>query len=280
MLQFELLDETFDLNLANSYHLSIQADLDGFSFSVLNPSKGKYIVLKQYSFRDLQSEDDLYLQIQKVLKEDPLLQKSYASVFCLYPDPRSTLLPAALFDRDLLKSYFEFNHPLGDLDELHYNHLKNPDAYLIFPMYHEIASLYLQKWVNASFYHPVSALTDEVLGSAIGQSVNIHLYGKHFDIIVNEDKHLKLHNNFSYRSEEDMLYFILFVFDKLELDQENTPVYLSGNIDKFSDSASFLRPYFKNLNFRKFPAGFQYSPAFDRIQEHIYLTVFKIYHCG
>ena len=278
MLQFELLDETFDLNLTNTYHLSIQADLDGFLFSILNPGRGKYLALKQYSFKDLQSEEELYSQIQKVLQEDPLLKQAYSSVACIHPDTRSTLLPAALFDRKQLKSYFEFNHPLKDLDELHYNYLKRVDAYLIFPMFYEIANLYLRSWVNASFFHPVTTLCEEALNHN-DTSVNIQVFGRHFDILVSEGQELKLHNSFTYRSEEDILYFILFVFDKLGLDQAATPVFLSGSIDKFSGQPAFLRRYFKKISFRPAPSGFQYPPAFDKIQEHMYLNVFKVFHC-
>lgn len=279
MLQFELLDETFDLNKTKMYHLSIQADLDGFLFAILEPASGKFLGLKQYSFRDILSEDDLYVQTEKVLREDPLLKNEYSSVACLYPDPRSTLIPAALFEKDQLKSYFEFNHVLKDLDELHYNYLKQPDAYLVYPVHHEIANLYLSKWVNATFYHPVAPLAAEVLQAGSGTAVNVHFYGMHFDILVTEDRKLRMHNNFTYRSEEDMLYFILFVFDKLGLDQENIPVHVSGNLDKFSDRPALLRSYFNKLHFRAAPAGFQYPPVFDRIQEHIYLSVFKAYHC-
>ena len=109
--------------------------------------------------------------------------------------------------------------------------------------------------------------------------MNIQFFGRHFDILVTEDQKLKLHNSFTYRSEEDMLYFILFVFDKLGLDQAGTPVFLSGSIDKFSGQPSFLRRYFKKLSFRPAPSGFQYPPAFDKIQEHVYMNVFKVYHC-
>ncbi len=36
------------------------------------------------------------------------------------------------------------------------------------------------------------------------------------------------HNNFMYRSDEDLLYFILFVFDKLGLDQGSTALIFVG----------------------------------------------------
>ena len=282
MLQFELLDETFDINKTGSLHLSIQASLDGFLFSVLEPFSLKYLVLKRYQFEQVASSDMLLEQIQEILQQDPLLQQTYHGVSCIQVDNRSTLLPAGLFDKSQLKSYFEFNHMLNDLDELRYNFLKQIDAYLVFPMYHEIANLYLKYWVNAVFYHQATPFISEVVhtGSLAGKAAHIHFSTGHFDIAVTNGQQLLFHNNFMYRSDEDLLYFILFVFDKLELDQGSTPLFLSGELDKFSDRPSTLKRYFRNLKFRSAPTEFQYPHVFEKIQEHICLGLFKVYHCG
>ena len=282
MLQFELLDETFDINKTSSLHLSIQASLDGFLFSVLEPFSLKYLVLKRYQFEQIASSDMLFEQIQEILGQDPLLQQTYRGVSCIQVDNRSTLLPAALFDKNQLKSYFEFNHLLNDLDELRYNFLKQIDAYLVFPMYHEIANLYLKSWVNAAFYHQATPFISEIVhtGSLAGKAAHVHFSTDHFDIAVTNEQELLFHNNFMYRSDEDLLYFILFVFDKLGLDQGSTALILSGEIDKFSDRPSMLKRYFRNIRFRKPPAEFQYPYVFEKIQDHTCLSLFKVFHCG
>jgi hypothetical protein len=282
MLQFELLDETFDINKINTLHLSIQASLDGFLFSVLEPSSLKYLVLKRYQFDHVSTSDMLFEQIQAILQQDALLQQTYHSVSCIQVDNRSTLLPAALFDKNQLKSYFEFNHTLDDLDELRYNFLKQVDAYLVFPMYHELANLYLKSWVNAAFFHQATPFISEVVhtGSSGVKAAHVHLSSGHFDIAVTNGQELLFHNNFMYRSDEDLWYFILFVFDKLGLDQGSTPLMLSGDLDKFSDRPSLLKRYFRNIKFRNAPAEFQYSHVFESVQMHNCLSLFKVYHCG
>jgi hypothetical protein len=282
MLQFELLDETFDINKTNDLHLSIQASLDGFLFAILDPFTLKYLALKRYQFEQVISQDLLFEQIREILGRDALLLQGYHGVSCIQVDSRSTLLPAALFDRNLLKSYFEFNHMLNDLDELRYNFLKEVDAYLVFPIHHEIANLYLKSWVNATFYHQATPFLCEAVhnGSQAGKAAHVHFSSGHFDIAVTREQELLFHNNFTFRSDEDLLYFILYVFDKLGLDQASTPLILSGDFDKFSERPSVLKGYFRNLRFRKAPAEFQYSHAFDTIQEHPYLSLFKVYHCG
>ena len=281
MLQFELIDETFDLNNTSFYHLSIQASQDGFLFAVLDPAASKYLGLKRYRFEKYSNPDHQYQEIQKIIDQDPFLKRTYQSVSCIHNETRSTLLPAALFDRDHLKLYFEFNHVLNDLDELHYNYLKQADAYLVFPVYSEIANLYLKTWLNTKFFHQVTPLINDLISvnKESGMLAGINFNIDHFDIIVCENGQLKYHNNFKFRSEEDLLYFILFVFDKLGLDQEKTPALLSGEIDKFSNRPSLLKKHFRNLSFQPAPAGFRYPPAFHKIQEHSLLSLLRLYHC-
>ena len=206
MLQFELLDETFDINKTNDLHLSIQASLDGFLFAILEPFSLKYLALKRYQFERLASQDLLFEQIREILSQDALLRQGYHGVSCIQVDSRSTLLPAALFDKNLLKSYFEFNHVLNDLEELRYNFLKQVDAYLVFPIHHEIANLFLKSWVNATFYHQAVPFICEVvhMGSQSGKAAHVHFSSGHFDIAVTREQELLFHNNFIFRSDEDL----------------------------------------------------------------------------
>ncbi|MFC2116686.1 DUF3822 family protein [Bacteroidota bacterium] len=281
MLQFELLDETLDINKTSSLHLSIQVSLDGFLFAVLDPAISKYLCLKRYSFDKTNNPDQQYEEIHKIIHQDPFLQKSYQGVSFIQSETRSTLLPAALFDRNHLKLYFEFNHVLNDLDELHYNYLKQSDAYLVFPVHSEIANLCLKTWMNTKFFHQVTPLINDLIsGEAAKEKLaGINFNIDHFDIIVSENRQLIYHNNFRFRSEEDLLYFILFAFDKLGLDQEKTPVLLSGEIDKFSNQPALLKKYFRNLSFLPAPSEFRYPPAFHKIQEHSLLSLLRLYHC-
>jgi hypothetical protein len=280
-LLFELLDETLDLNKTQFYHLSIQVCLDGFLFAILEPENLKYIGLKRYQFETVSNPDRLYDEIQNILDIDPFLQRTFNGVSCIYNETRSTLLPTALFDREQLRLYFEFNHVLNDLDELHYNYLKQAEAYLVFPIHSEIAGLFLKRWLNIQFFHQATPFIDAIISidNPVGKLAGINFTEGQFDIIVTENKKLLYHNNFKYRSDEDLLYFVLFVFDKMGLDQETTPVLLSGDIDKFSEQPSMLKRYIRKLSFQRAPGNFHYPASFHKIQDHSLLNLLRIYHC-
>ena len=281
MLQFELLDETLDLNKTSYCHLSIQASLDGFLFAILDTERGKYTGIRRYRFTGSPDQDRQYEEIRNLMESDPFLQQAYQGVSCIVVESRSTMLPAALFDNEHLKLYFEFNHVLNDLDELHYNYLRPADAYLVFPVYSELSNLLLKRWVNIRFYHQATALAELLLSpdTSRGELVAVNFNPGHFDILVVNQGKLQYQNNFNYRSPEDALYFILFVYDKLGLQQESTPLLLSGELDKFSGQAAGLKGFFRKLAFQPAPSGFQYPASFQKIQEHTLLNLLRICRC-
>lgn len=282
MLPFELLDESLDLNKTEHYHLSIQASLDGFIFAISEPTTSRYLGIKGYQFEEAGNPASQYERIAQIISKDPFLQRSYLGVSCIQNESRSTLLPAALFERERVKLFFEFNHVLHDLDELHFNFLNKIDAYIIFPVHTDISNLYFKHWENARFFHQATPLIDASLsfGHNSEMIAGINFNKNHFDIVVCGDRKLKFYNNYSFRSEEDLLYFLLFVCDKMELDPEKTPFLLSGEIDKFSKLPVHLSRYLKNLTFQTVSTIFQYPPSFHKLQEHSLMNLLRIYHCG
>ena len=136
--------------------------------------------------------------------------------------------------------------------------------------------------MNTGFFTQASPFIDTILSieNAKGKIAGINFNDGHFDIIVVENNKLKYHNNFSFRTDEDVLYFILFVFDKLGLDQESTPLLISGEFDKFSERPSMMKKYFRKLSFQPAPSVFRYPPSFHKIQDHSLLNLLRIYHCA
>ena len=53
------------------------------------------------------------------------------------------------------------------------------------------------------------------------------------DIILISDNQLVLINTFEYSTNEDIVYYVLFCFEQLNLNPENSPIVISGN---FSES--------------------------------------------
>jgi hypothetical protein len=69
------------------------------------------------------------------------------------------------------------------------------------------------------------------------------------DIIVTENKKLILLNTFTWQTNEDILYYVMFVSEQLELNPEKFPMIVSGDIDDSSSIYQLLYRYVRNVTF-------------------------------
>lgn len=76
---------------------------------------------------------------------------------------------------------------------------------------------------------------------AKGKFLAVNFSGKHFDIIVAENKKLKFFNSFQLISSEDVLYYILFVTEKLESSTRDYVIKIFGSIPDIIDKEHLLK---------------------------------------
>ena len=73
------IDKTFDSTQTSNYHLSVQIGLDGLYFTILDLSKGKYILLNGHHFF-LKRPRLLLKHVREVFEAEDILNQSFKSV--------------------------------------------------------------------------------------------------------------------------------------------------------------------------------------------------------
>ena len=277
------IDETFDLNQTINYHISIQAGLNGYSFSVLDPLRNKYILLKHISFTEELTPHLLEEKVEDIQKNDEFLGHEYKSVYFSWQSPKNTLIPGPLFNKNNLRTYFEFNHILDDLDEIHYNGFKNIDAYNVFAIPTEISNLVYRSFGNVRFFHQTTSLIEHGLmmhGEKSRNKIAIaNIYGNNTDILVIQGENLLLSNSFPWKDKKDIVYFILYVYEQLKLDGMETPLFMAGEIPKKSPVYEMLKSYIGKVGFEKLNDRFSYSYTFNEIDQHLFINLFNLKLC-
>jgi hypothetical protein len=261
MHDIRFIDEALDIHKTNSYHLSIQAGLESFSYVLLDPVRYKYIALKHFSFTEEIPVDKYPDHLRELILKDEFLSKEYESIYCIWENPRTTLLPSPLFEKE--------------------NHLKSPDAYLIFPIHHEIANVFIRHYPRLKFFNQATPFIEfsQKLRDNGSESAHVNIHRNFFDIVIIRNRNLILHNTFKFRNEQDLIYFIMNVYDKISLDPGTCPVYLSGMVEKKSAMTGIIKKFIRNVNFPTPDSSFQYSHTFDRIPEHFFTSLYNLYHC-
>jgi hypothetical protein len=275
----ELFDETLDINATENYELSIQVSPDGLSFCLLDSIRNKFVLIRSF-----EPEENKYFNTDKIselLRKDDFLTRRYKKVNFITPSPKFTLVPAPLYDPGKKDEYFKFNHNLEKNNIVMVNKANDPDAFLVFSVSKTICDLLNGFYPGAHPYHQIKLLLDHISSfkkSVNGNYIHIHVERDFFNLILFNNNVLKFCNSFTYRNISDILYYVLNVFKKLDIKQEET-IYFSGLTEKYDDLSSGFSLYIRNIKFAEPSGNFTFSYVFNDMELHRFLNLFNLVNC-
>ena len=95
---------------------------------------------------------------------------------------------------------------------------------------------------NTPIEHHISQIITENVKSNSDNCVYCSVRKKKFDVVVTNDGKLQLINSFTFETTEDLVYYLLNIYEKLGLNTEKCPVYLL-NVDENPDRKKMLEKY-------------------------------------
>jgi hypothetical protein len=275
----ELFDETLDINSTENYELSVQISPDGFSFCLLDTIRNKYVLIRSFD-----PDDCKYFnadKLKELMVKDDFLTKKYKKVNVVMPSGKFTIVPSPLFDPGKKDEYFTFNQILEEGQTIATNKLNDPDAFLLFSISEPIFNLVNDFFPGVSVYHHLKPLFNQISHnrkSVNGNYIHIHVEREYFNLIIFSQNMLKFCNSFNYRNINDIIYFVMNVFKKLEIKQEET-IHFSGLTEKYDDLSSNFAIYVRNIKFAEPTGNFTFSYVFNDMELHRFLNLFSIVNC-
>lgn len=266
-----LIDESFDPKKSNTYHLSILANENSFSFCILDTHTNKYLTLQSHSkFSPAEIKGELSGC------------NSFKSVTCAIAHNKFTLVPSGLFDEENKRSLLEFNHPIESEEKIHSDLMQNLDAKNIFTTSGSFESEIRKQFINVHFIHNSTSFIEGLLiqnKNTKGKRFFADFHSSYFEIAILEDGKLLFNNSFKYKAPEDIAYYILFVYEQLHLNPEEVELIVSGEIEKTAKEHSLLYNYIRHVKFAALPDGFNFSYKFNEVQPHKFWSLFTQYLC-
>ena len=99
-------------------------------------------------------------------------------------------------------------------------------------------------------------------------------------MMIFEKKQLVYSNAFHFRAPEDFLYYVIFVMEQLNLNPEEVPVTLLGDISTKTPHFDLIFKYIRNVDFALRNESAQYSYVFDDVPGHSFYTLLNPVLCG
>ena len=281
MPEINLVDHSFKDYLEES-EITIQISLNGFSFCISTPSDKTIRVFRSYRFLHAVMLEDVLNETMSIVLKDDLLKLSFKKAKAIFINRKSTIVPNEFFNPELSKKILEFNQPIDDLDELHFNSIENIHSKLIFTFPSYLAGILSDHFKNISFYNqsfPLIQLLHNLPSGENDFKIGINLNKEFFDMVVIKNDNLKLSNNYLYVNSTDLLYFILFVCKQLEINPAASLFYFTGEQCSNQELLHGLSGYLKNIVHPETIDGASFSIRLKQEVFSQYATLFKLALC-
>ena len=233
------------------YELSIQVNLNGLSFFVLNTMDSKIEFLESVNFDKKLTPQALLDQLTHCFNSLEALQRPFKSVTVIHDNELATLVPKSLFEETNLVDYLKFNTKILKTDFITYDALSIEDIMVVYVPLVNINNFIFDRFGSFEYKHSSTVLLNRVLtleknSKSLKMYLNIETL--HFEIIVVESNKLKFYNRFEYTTKEDFIYYLLFTAEQLQLNPEEFPVVLIGLVNKNDDLFNITYKYVRHVS--------------------------------
>lgn len=276
-------DKALNTEASQYCRLSIQLSLDGFSFCIFDGNRNKYSGIEVYEFHNISTVIVLNSIIRELIQTSDWLKARFEKTEIIFETPKSTLIPVALFDHNQVTHYLNLCHPneLGDV--IGNDRLRQLDAENLFSIPETILTTLRECFPEAGIHHFASSLIETLLIGHKNLDASpiafVNVRRSWLDIVVINKGKLQFFNSFRYKEKEDFVYFLIFVFEQLNLNPENVELKLLGEIPKISPLFDLTFQYVRNVGFIGRSTIYEYSYVFDEIPGHYYFNLLNLLHC-
>lgn len=181
--------------------------------------------------KEISDWSDIFFELRTVSN---ILNRSYRETHCYYHFPEAVIIPQSKFSISSAEDFLSLIYGESNRDDMKYDTLLSGDqmvnAYRVKKSLHE--------WVGRQFilyqpHHVYSKILDDLFAKKLSETafVKIQFYSDHIIVALTHNQKLQLIQSFQYRSEEDILYYVMNILRQFKIDAANAHMEISGQLD-------------------------------------------------
>lgn len=278
-----ILDESLQTKTAGLCDLLLSVEPGGVQLALKERKNNRFLALESFPADPGKEEEQGPELLEKVSKGSRLLRNfEFTKAIVGVCTPAYTLVPDALFRKGDENGYINFNFPSEKGLRVFSHPVQSLGLHTIYgipqTLYQELHHLFEEPVIH----HHSTALLETVSllsRSQTGRQLFLHFHGKGLDVIATDGKKLVLMNSFQSSGIEDILYYVLFLCEQLDMNPDTVPVKLAGEIDMQSALYKLLYKYIRNLSLADRPGSAEYSYGFGELPPPYYYPLFSLSVC-
>ena len=187
------------------------------------------------------------------------------------------MVPTPLLYKNHLKEILGLTSIIHDGQDVYDDSISSANAHSIYGVPAALLEETGNRFKNASIFHAGSAFIESQIRLNKLESeatVSVLIRNQYFDVVITQGSDLKLYNSYRYHSSEDIMYYLLFTMEQLQLNPDQVAVRCYGEIEKISSHWMLARKYIRNISMGERPDGIIYSYGFEKYSPHQYYPLF------
>lgn len=209
--------------------LTIRISKNTLSFSVVDRETEHQVVYEPYP---LKSGISMAANLRQAFKDSPLLQKGYTKVRVFLDAPLLTI-PIEQFQEDELETFFHHAFTGHHGDAILYRVQPTLNVVTAFPINKDLKMVIEDNFTDVRFtpiMQPVWSHLYQRSFTGIHRKLYAYFHDEKLHVFCFDKNRFKFCNAFEAPHPKDALYFILYVWKQMGLDQQLDELHLLGDI--------------------------------------------------
>jgi hypothetical protein len=264
--------------IKDKYSLTILVSNWECTFMVLSKSSNEAVLISHIIFAEKINSDEVLLSsIENGVHDLKLSQFQLDEVFVGILNQTFTLVPSS-FANENTTELLQF--VTGNVNEQEvFKQLLTNDSMFIFSIPQFLTQGIERLFNTVRFYHAGIAsiqFQPKLITPSLYMLLVVHENG--IELTVKENNQLLFYNYFEVQSNDDILYYVLYTAEQLNMDVKVHPVYLAMNQTTDSDLTKLLTKYIKQLNFITTPST-PMNEVFVSLPSHYFFSLKQLHTC-
>lgn len=277
-LQKEFIDQNYQSKIAQ-LELFIQLSKNSLQALYFSAADKKFVGFKEYYLGEHEGWSQSLDPIRKAVQD---FSKEFKKVHLCLSSPLYTLVPTVLYQDSVAKDYLLLNHQaIIKPSEVKSNAISSLQLTVVFEIPFLIENIFQTHFNVSTINHESVALLDYfgAVKTKVSQKIYLHVQYHHFHLLCFTTKGLRYFNRFDYTTIEDFMYFLLYAFEQLSIDRENTVVEVYGEIETDSALYKLINTYVRHVSRMPRPKDIQESQVLTQLGDYSFFNLFNQYLC-
>ena len=235
---------------SNQYILSIRLSADGFYFALLNPKAKENGDSSTHFIYKVDESLSFTANLKQAIDELEWLNYAYKEVNFVIATQRFTLVPLDFFEDEQAEIIFYHNFHHIDNELVEFNILKKSNAVVLYGIDKALLTLLYKQFPEAQVKAQATLLIEHLIKKNYHVSQHQMLCSTakgSITIAAMEHHNILCCNSFNCQHMADRLYYILYSWKQLGMNQLSDELLLADNVSEADELKHELERYVSNI---------------------------------